>query len=804
MQSPMAVLKSFLSRDFEQRDSIGAVDCLAHDIQWFGTGANEDVRTYEEAVDYIEDEMSKDSSPYQVEIISEHEHVIADGIGIAHVKTLISSAGVTIECRISATTCIDDGKTRICSLHFSVPDATQDNDEYFPFSREERYAHDLMRDYFDTTVSCGIQGGYCESGFPLYFANGTLLATLGYEDERHYIDAIDGLVANGIHPDDRAAVTHAVNEQLDRDGKYQVVYRMLKSDGSYLWVDDRGKRIVADNGKDAIISVCFDMTDQHEEARELTQDRDMLLAAAKVMFPMVIAVNLTRNSFYMIEYERFNTRKAEEQGVFDELVRTGASTIHVDERDAFVNLFSRQSLLAAHAQGKNTVALTHRQKGDDGQWHWNRTTVVFVEDRFGDDVLELTLTECVDDEKAIETALAENEQALAKALMEAKKANEAKTVFLSRMSHEMRTPMNVILGLATIATDEADDPAATRASLDKINDAGQLLLQQINDVLDMTKIESAVLELHPEPYEQKDMLQQLKLLIEPLARQKGITLTITEASPQFPAILTDKVRYRQILFNLLSSAIKSTPKGGKVECLAAITNRTSDSLSTRVTIRDNGIGLSPERLEHVFEPFSRNENRLSKQENETDLGLALVKKLVDLMGGSISVESELGRGTTFSIDMTFDIADSAKTAVDDRTVDLAPLAGKRILLCEDHPVNAEITIRLLERAGVAVSHADNGQAGVTDFAQSPAGSYDAILMDIRMPIMDGLAATRAIRALDRDDAHTVPIIAMTANAFDDDRQRSKDAGMNDHLAKPIEPSLLYRTLIRHMEAAETE
>ena len=378
----------------------------------------------------------------------------------------------------------------------------------------------------------------------------------------------------------------------------------------------------------------------------------------------------------------------------------------------------------------------------------------------------------------------------------AEAANRAKTEFLSRVSHDMRTPLNVILGMSRIAA-EQQNPGVTRDCLAKIDISSKFLLGLINDVLDMSKAEQGGIELRPAPYPAEEFRSYIDAVIRPLCEDKGLRLVL-DVRPRGDAVpLLDALRANQILFNLLSNAVKFTPAGGTVTVRVQSAPTRENRLGLRVAVSDTGIGMSREFQQHLFEPFTQEYRDDASPSRGTGLGLSITKKLVDLMGGTIRVRSEPDRGTTFFLRAAVDCVPAARLpdgAADRSAPDYAALAGRRVLLCEDHPLNREIACALLSDKGLAADTADNGQKGLELFARSPVGFYQAVLMDIRMPVMDGCEAAAAIRALDRPDAGTVPILAMTADAFAEDVQRCLNAGMNGHLAKPIDPDTLYGTL----------
>ena len=402
-----------------------------------------------------------------------------------------------------------------------------------------------------------------------------------------------------------------------------------------------------------------------------------------------------------------------------------------------------------------------------------------------------------------------NEQLLA-AKQEADKANAAKSEFLSRISHDMRTPLNGILGMTYIANEQDNNPK-TRDCLAKIDVSSKLLLTLINDVLDMARVESGHMELHPEPYTVEELNSYLDAVIRPLCAGRNQTFLLEEDIVIDTLPLADKNAINQILFNLLSNAVKFTPEGGTITYKIHGEQIAEHRVAIEHRISDTGIGMSRAFQARLFTPFTQESRNDNSEMRGSGLGLAIVKKLVDLLGGTIDVESEQGKGTTFTLRFEFDsvparIIPSPAVGTEQQD-DSACLEGKHVLLCEDHPLNQEIAKTLLTRKKLIVDVAENGQVGVEKVRHSIPGFYDLVLMDIRMPVMNGYEAAQAIRNLERDDAKKLPIIAMTADAFAGDVQKCLDAGMNGHIAKPIDPKILYHTLvstIRHYGASAPE
>lgn len=384
---------------------------------------------------------------------------------------------------------------------------------------------------------------------------------------------------------------------------------------------------------------------------------------------------------------------------------------------------------------------------------------------------------------------------LEKAVERANIANAAKSSFLAKMSHDMRTPMNGILGIAYLSRDK-DDPALLHKDIDQIEQSGTMLLNIINDTLDMSRIESGKMELHPTACVGSNLFNSVIAILQPQIKAKDISLTVSTSGFDDTAVYVDCSRFNQVFINLLSNSIKFTNPGGHIVLAAKRIEKRKDTVVDQFTVKDDGIGMSEEFQKRMFTPFEQ-EKRMDNAMQGTGLGLAIVRSIISLMGGSISVKSAENVGTEFTITLTAPLAHDAAADKHNSSEHVLydGLAGRRILLCEDNKINEIVAVKLLEKAGCLVECAVNGKEGVDKFAASAPQHFSAILMDIRMPVMDGLEAAKAIRAMKRSDAATIPIIAMSANAFEDDIRKSLSAGMNAYLPKPVIPSEFYKTLI---------
>ena len=386
------------------------------------------------------------------------------------------------------------------------------------------------------------------------------------------------------------------------------------------------------------------------------------------------------------------------------------------------------------------------------------------------------------------------------ALEVAEKASKAKTDFLSNMSHDIRTPMNAIIGITTLMKNELHQPEKLAEHLGKLETSGRLLLGIINDILDMSRIESGKTTLNIEKTNLPQQVSQLDSIIRQQASQRRQTFTV-ENHVQHENVLADPNRLNQVLMNILSNAVKYTPQGGHIRLEVEELTHTEHYAKYRFVVQDDGIGMSEAYQKTLFEPFTREEKSGTNRVQGTGLGMAITKSIVDLMGGTIHVESAPGKGSRFEVVLELPIdaeADKVQTAsaLPEEDEAVSPLSGMKFLCAEDNAINAEILEMLLETKGASCTICSNGQEIVDAFASVKPGEYDMILMDVQMPVMDGLEATRRIRNGENPLGRTIPILAMTANAFLEDMQKSKEAGMDEHLSKPVDIAALEQTVKR--------
>lgn len=601
-----------------------------------------------------------------------------------------------------------------------------------------------------------------------------------------------------VHPDDLQAFnehfSRAAMLRLFGEGKAHITLRLrrLTDSGAYHMVEFTAARISGmDDGECWCALIFRDIHEEYLQEQLRGVEMSQLAAAVRAAYQMVISVNLSQNTYYMMEYDRFPTKKAARLGRFDELIEVGASTVDPEYRAEFVRKFSREALLAAFARGERKVSMEMRQMGDDGVYHWNFTQVVRVESPHTDDVMEITLSKNVDEERRQQEENLKKEREakklLQEALQKAEAANRAKSDFLSRMSHDIRTPMNAIVGMTELAQIHQRDEVKLRDYLAKIKKSSAHLLGLINEVLDVSKIESGAAELDDAPFDLADLARDAASLVQLSIQDKAQLLTIEIAPGLHAQVKGDEQRLRQVLVNILDNASKYTPERGKILLSLAEINRESGPAGAyRFVVRDNGIGMKKAFLQHIFEPFSRADDARISRITGTGLGMTVVKNILDMMGGTIEVESESGKGTQFTITLCLDkVGEMAPAAEAPAEPAQESFADLRVLLVEDNEINQQIACDMLGFLGAQVEVVGDGRQAVNAVLSHPPLYYDLVFMDIQMPVMDGYAAARSIRGSGLERIDELPILAMTADAFAEDARQARLAGMDGHFPKPI-------------------
>lgn len=517
--------------------------------------------------------------------------------------------------------------------------------------------------------------------------------------------------------------------------------------------------------------------------------------------------NLTQNGTIFYLAKREGNLGIHDDISYDEAIAVLASrAVEPDKIKEIKDRLDRETLLGQYKLGQHDGSVEYQRDMGSGQLSWVLTRYTLFEEPTSEDVIiflySYDVTESHEKEKA---QLAQVEAALDKA----QKASSAKTEFFSRLSHDMRTPMNGILGLIDLSEEETNQEVL-QENIAKMKSSGTYLLGLINDSLDFQKIESGRMSLKLEEIYAQDLLENISSMIKETAKEKNIALNIQIINENLDCyVCMDPMRTKQIFVNLLTNALKFTPEGGNVDICVECTKREGMISHNRFTIRDTGIGMSKEFLEDgIFKPFSQESNEVTANYAGTGLGLSIVKKLVELMGGTISVQSKKNVGTTFVVEIDIKRVNATEVSKEEiiennqKNISIEQLSGKHVLVAEDHPLNAEIIKKLLEKADCIVTIAKNGKECVEMFNATEEFYYDVILMDIRMPVMDGFEAAREIRACSRKDALQIPIVAVTANAYAEDVSHALEAGMNAHLPKPVDSKVLYETIVQVIESTQ--
>jgi len=471
------------------------------------------------------------------------------------------------------------------------------------------------------------------------------------------------------------------------------------------------------------------------------------------------------------------------------------SWINHAEWDSFLKKTDIGTILK-HLSQEDTYFITVSGKRGDGSDCWKQISFSWLDGLKKWVLIEETdiTSSVIKQQKELVDRL-HTEQSLR---LEADKANEMKSGFLLNVSHDMRTPLNAILGYDMLAK-QSKDIGTIMDYLKKIGLAGETLLSLVNDTLDLQKIEYGTTPLNLNPVNFGTVMQGIRTTVQPMMDEKNIRFEVAGNCFDDVTVLADAMRIEEIFINLLSNAAKFTPAEGQVLFSAECLSRTEENIFIRFLVKDNGIGISKEFLPRIFEPFAQERTEKNADIGGSGLGLSIVKRLVEKMEGTIEVASEPEKGTTFVIYLNFPFAAAENGESENISKSTVSLEGKRMLLCEDNSMNREIARAILEQRGIKVDFATNGKNGVEKFLSSEKGFYDAILMDIRMPVMDGYLATNRIRSSGHPDAGTIPVIAMTADAYADDVEKALQSGMNGHISKPVDPDVLFNVLQEILE-----
>ena len=532
-----------------------------------------------------------------------------------------------------------------------------------------------------------------------------------------------------------------------------------------------------------------------ETALTVANDNNEIISAIGKIYFLIYRIDLQRDVMEEVKVDSRGHRLSVQEDRASGLMERLAREVPTAEYRRRVEKFFDLSTLAERLEQEDTISGEYLAA--DGNWHLARF-IVQKRDEKGQAVQVLYATRLSTEEKR-------KERYWISAAEEAQRASEAKSEFLSRMSHDIRTPMNVIRGFIAIAQKHLDDPEKLRDCLEKADRSGENLQQLIDDILDLSRIESGEFKIIDQLVDLRERFSLYEETLTGMAAGKGLHLQCSMHDMKCPIVLADPVRLGQVYMNLLSNAVKYTPAGGTVR-FEMYQQQAADKNRVRLVavVSDTGIGMAPEFMDRMYSEFARAVDTRVNRVRGSGLGLAIVKRIVDLMGGTIEAKSQLQKGTTFWVTLELPRAgeDAVRTEQKETQEVRLPERQLTLLVAEDNDLNYEIEAEMLEMYGIHCQRAENGEDAVQKFQVSLPGTYDAILMDMQMPVLSGPEASWRIRQLPREDAKTIPIIAVTANAYDEDVRRCRAAGMNDHLAKPIEMEKLVKMVAKYIRQNE--
>lgn len=650
-----------------------------------------------------------------------------------------------------------------------------------------------------TSMECGVLT-HSLDGTRVLGINQAALSILGYDSVEDMLDHGFDMFAASVEAEDADKMRERLKSLVNVGDSISTEYRVRHEDGAIIHVMGNIKLIEKD-GELLYQRFLLDNSER-KQAEELRDRRQQgLVRALSEDYTAVCAFDLDSGEGELLRLADVGNRLGglfkepiTLESVFGQYART---LIYKEDEHLFDPLLSCESVL--HELGeRNRFSLLYRiQEGDELQYC--QVTVVKAGAWQDSDRLVVIGLRNVD---AQTREKLKQRELLEEALAQAERANQAKSAFLSNMSHDIRTPMNAIVGFATLASNHLEDTEKVGEYLDKIHSSSSHLLSLINDILDMSRIESGKVSLEEHPCSMKDILRDLAMIMGPEADARELSLALDVDDLSDVKVFADKLKIDQILLNLLGNSVKFTSGGGTVRLAAAeVAGAPCGSMRYRIVVQDSGIGMTEEFIQHIFDPFERERTSTVSGIQGTGLGMTISKRLVDMMDGVIEVKSKKGVGSEFTITLTLRICDEADVQEECGDASGAPsmdaFEGCHVLLVDDNLLNREIAITLLEDAGFVVDYAVDGQDAVEKVAASAPGDYQLVLMDIQMPVMNGYEAARAIRSLEDQALAEVPILAITADAFEEDRQKALECGMNGHLAKPIQVPELFAAL-EHM------
>ena len=656
----------------------------------------------------------------------------------------------------------------------------------------------------------------------LIFCNEAMARIFGCETVEEFQKLTHNSFKGIVHPDDYEDVEQSIRNQIKHsvyDLDY-VEYRIIRKDGSVRWVEDYGHFSKTNAFGDVFYVFIEDATDRmRKRMRELeevnaelrnaydkaTQYKKAILYDAATFFE----VNLTKDEFITSAsqivdgrvMDLFDFAGVQRFQKYSEYIAYWRNNVAEEEKKSYDSFFNFDSLISNYEVGELEQTFECWITDIYGRKRLAKYILLFGRNEITGDVVALSLAKDI-------TKQFENQRILETALQQANAANIARNTFLANMSHDIRTPLNSIIGFTKLIRSNKDNltPEKLDDYMRKIESSGEQLLSIVTESMEITRIDSGKASLVETPCNLLDILSAIERKFVPEASGKKLSFLVDKGDISHFNIIMDKVRIQEVLSQILDNAVKYTPQGGKIllSCREICDKPLSRYAKYCFTVEDNGIGMSEEFQKHLYEPFERESNTTSSGVFGTGLGLAVVKNIVDMMNGTIDVKSAPGKGSIFTVTVTAAIQKQplAQGSTAYTQPDIDKLKGKKVLLVEDNEINKEIAQELLEMTDFVVDTAENGLQAVNKIQSQPADAYDIVLMDIQMPVMDGYEATIKIRHLDDKEKAEIPIIAVSANAFAEDLERSRMVGMNAHCSKPIDIDYL-KDLIRHILLQES-
>lgn len=638
------------------------------------------------------------------------------------------------------------------------------------------------------SVPCGILQFTPDESFKIVNSNRMVWEFYGFCSEKEYMDNVKNPFQTVLEKD-KKWIVDLVNSLTLENGTVSYIREVKRDDNTSAWISVVMTRLLNADGIDVIQAVFTDITEirvmQIEREHESLIENRSLQAAICTAYPMIMSVNLTKNTYncFIDEQEIYIN---ERMGNFDKLVEETISSIYPSYQEDFIETFSRNSILKHFESGEREVYMELQQKGIDEKYHWLSIHMIYVNNPVNDDVLAIELVKVLDKQLSEK---ARQEQLLRDALASAKAANNAKSDFLSRMSHDIRTPMNAIIGMTTIGRMKIDDKVRVKDCFAKIDTSSRYLLSLINDILDMSKIETGKMNIVNEKFDFTELVNEITSIVYPQSLEKGINFEIHIKEPIEKYYVGDELRIKQILMNLLSNSLKFTSADGKITLIIEEQRRMNGHAHLVFTVSDTGIGMSDEFLDKIFLPFEQESQDNARNNVGSGLGLSIVYNLVNLMNGIIEVESERGRGTAFKLSLPFELVDfNNENEFKRKNTEL--LKGVNVLVIDDDEIVGEQATVILNNVGANCTYVNSGKMALEEVKNSieKGNIYDIAMIDWRMPDMNGVETTKRIREMVGNETL---IIIISAYDWSSIEEEAKIAGASYFITKPIFQSTVY-------------